>query len=170
MLRSNEVETKLPIAQVVVKAIVIHSPFAQEIASGEKDIEYRSWGSKYRGWLAIVAARQRDWGNDAGRAVCFVRLVDCREVGDKNFEWDLSNQCPLKYRLEIPGRLGLFDVTDLVPLESRLSMAAIDIAKPIVAAKKRRSKRRAAAPSDEEIIAEYTQAWKSARRAGKRKA
>ena len=100
-----------------VKAIVIRSPYAQQIAAGTKRVEYRTWRTLYRGWLAIVAARRRESGNDAGRAVCLVRLVDCVEVGHKDFKWKLADPRPLSRRSpwEIPGRLGLFDVTGQLP-------------------------------------------------------
>jgi hypothetical protein len=92
-----------------VKALVAHSPYAQEIASGEKDVEYRSWSTHYRGWLAIVAARRRESGTDAGRCVCIVRLVDV--VGQEgDYRWLLSDPIPLTERWIIPGRLGLFTV------------------------------------------------------------
>ena len=97
-----------------VKAIVVRSPWAQEIASGTKQIEWRCWRTHYRGWLAIVAARRRDSGTDAGRAVCLVRLTDCVEVGHKDYEWLLADPVPLAVRVEVPGRLGLFDVTELL--------------------------------------------------------
>jgi hypothetical protein len=105
-----------------VKALVVHSPYAQEIASGEKRIEYRCWSCRYRGWLAIVAARRRDSGADAGRVVCLVHLDDCIEAGPKDYEWHLSRPRPIAERIEIPGRLGLFEVSHLLPA-SVLAMA-----------------------------------------------
>ena len=98
-----------------VKAIVIRSPYAQQIAAGTKAMEYRSWRTVYRGWLAIVAARRRESGDDAGRVVCLVRLVDCVEAGHRDYEWHLSGPRPLAQRVELPGRLGLFDVTGHLP-------------------------------------------------------
>jgi hypothetical protein len=99
-----------------VKALVVHSPYAQEIASGEKPIEYRCWSCRYRGWLAIVAARRRESGADAGRCVCLVNLVDIQgEEG--NYEWMLENPIPLSQRVLIPGRLGIFDCVQYLPPE-----------------------------------------------------
>jgi hypothetical protein len=103
------------VTRPTVKALVVHSPYAQEIASGEKRIEYRCWPVRYRGWLAIVAARRRESGTDAGRAVCLVKLVDCVQAGHKDYEWMLESPVPLKERVDIPGRLGIFDVTDQLP-------------------------------------------------------
>ena len=97
-----------------VWALVVRSPYAQQIASGKKRIEYRVRRARYRGWLAIVAARRPESGDDAGRVVCLVKLVDCTgREGD--YEWHLTSAIPLKQRWEVPGRLGLFDVTARVP-------------------------------------------------------
>lgn len=40
-----------------MKAITIWQPWASAIAHGLKGIETRSWGTKYRGLLAIHAAK-----------------------------------------------------------------------------------------------------------------
>jgi hypothetical protein len=113
---------------VHVKAIVIRYPYWKEILKGIKTIEYRSWRTIYRGWLAIVAARQRESGSSAGNIVCFIPLKDCVEVGSKDYEWMLGTPVPVKERVEIPGRLGLFDVTDKIPetLKSELSNYTIE--------------------------------------------
>ena len=98
-----------------VKALVIRSPYAQQIAAGAKAVENRSWRTHYRGWLAIVAARRRDSGADAGRVVCVVRLTDCVEAGHRDHEWLLADPRPLTERVELPGRLGLYDMTGQLP-------------------------------------------------------
>ncbi len=111
-----------------IKALVIRSPWAQEVAAGTKAVEYRSWSTRYRGLLAIVAARRPESGSDAGRAVCLVTLADCIQTGG-DVEWVLADPVPLPADrpLLIPGRLGLFDVTDLVPAW------ALDLTGPAVA-------------------------------------
>lgn len=43
-----------------MKAITIHQPWATLIALGEKRLETRSWATKYRGPLAIHAAKRVD--------------------------------------------------------------------------------------------------------------
>ncbi|MFY0545471.1 ASCH domain-containing protein [Brevibacillus sp. H7] len=43
-----------------MKAITIHQPWATLIALGEKQFETRSWATKYRGQLAIHAAKKID--------------------------------------------------------------------------------------------------------------
>lgn len=73
---------------VRVRALNIKQPWAALIASGEKDLEVRSWRTDYRGPIVIVAskspARLRDIGKHAdlrhsaprGVALCIVELVD----------------------------------------------------------------------------------------------
>ncbi len=111
-----------------VKALVVHSPYAQQIAAGSKTIEHRSWRTHHRGLLAVVAARRPESGADAGRAVCLVTLADCVNTGGE-YEWVLADPVPLPAGrpIVIPGRLGLFDVTDLIPAW------ALDLAGPAVA-------------------------------------
>ncbi|MGD8188549.1 ASCH domain-containing protein [Brevibacillus ginsengisoli] len=43
-----------------MKAITIHQPWATLIALGEKQFETRSWATKYRGKIAIHAAKKID--------------------------------------------------------------------------------------------------------------
>lgn len=127
-----------------VKAIVVRSPYAQQIADGSKPIEYRCWKTHYRGWLAIVAARRRESGTDAGRVVCLVRITDCVEVGPKEFEWMLADPIPLTNRVELPGRLGLFDVSDQMPAQAMAVLTMMDKAPQAAAPPKRTAKRKAA--------------------------
>lgn len=43
-----------------IKALTIKQPWAWAIAAGHKDIENRSWGTDYRGPLAIHAGKEWD--------------------------------------------------------------------------------------------------------------
>jgi activating signal cointegrator 1 len=45
-----------------MKALTLWQPFATLVAAGVKEVETRSWGTSYRGILAIHAARK--WGED----------------------------------------------------------------------------------------------------------
>ncbi len=76
-------------------ALSIRQPHASMIASGVKTIEYRSWGTKHRGDLLIVAAayvprlkQHRDLVR--GCVVCLVKLVDVIEVEPRVHAWILS--------------------------------------------------------------------------------
>jgi ASCH domain-containing protein len=103
-----------------IKGLVVRTPFAQQIADGSKRIEYRSTRTNYRGWVAIIASRRKDSGDDAGRVVCLVRIIDCVENGRRDFHWKLANPIPIKQRVEIFGQLGLFDVPRRLPAAVRV--------------------------------------------------
>jgi ASCH domain-containing protein len=71
------------------RALTVKQPWASEIASGTKRIEYRSWATDYRGDLLITASSSPRSQGPAGCAICIVRLVDVRE-GDDEMEWYLA--------------------------------------------------------------------------------
>ncbi len=48
-----------------MKALTLWQPWATLVAVGAKRIETRSWGTSYRGWLAIHAARY--WSKETRR-------------------------------------------------------------------------------------------------------
>jgi hypothetical protein len=97
----------LPLTRI--KCLVVHLPYWEQIMLGEKTIEYRSWPTNHRGIMAIAAAKRKESGESAGRAVCTVNLVDVRKAGEKEFEWMLDDPRPI-YPVRINGRLGLFDI------------------------------------------------------------
>ena len=64
-----------------LKALSIKQPWASMIERGEKTIETRTWATKYRGPLLIVASKEpRINGLPSGKALCIVNLVDCRPM------------------------------------------------------------------------------------------
>lgn len=116
-----------------MKVIVVRQPWAWLIVNGFKDIENRSWKTRYRGLLLIQAsaglptkrnleefrlfARRR--GVDlpeefeTGGVVGMVQLKDCvTSSRSKWFEgpigWVLSNPRKLPF-VPLKGQLGLFD-------------------------------------------------------------
>jgi hypothetical protein len=116
-----------------VKVIVIRQPWAWLIVQGFKDIENRTWNTRYRGTLLIQAsanlpakgkleeirlfARKRgvelpeDF--ERGGIVGTVQLDDCvTSSTSKWFEgpvgWVLSKPKKLRF-IPLKGRLGLFD-------------------------------------------------------------
>jgi hypothetical protein len=86
-----------------VKALSLWQPHAQAIALGLKTFETRHWSTRYRGPLAIHAAR-RAWT-------------------ENEHEWDISARHKLKRRMEDCGRFGMeygavvcvVDLKDCVP-------------------------------------------------------
>jgi hypothetical protein len=103
-----------------VKAISLKQPWANLIASGQKTIETRLWGTDYRGELLIVSSK-RPKIEPAGCAVAVAELIECRpmtladeraalcEVYENAVAWVFRNVRPLK-PFPVNGQLGIFDV------------------------------------------------------------
>src|SRR5688500_640704 len=62
-----------------MKALSLRQPWANLIASGQKTIETRTWGTNYRGPLLIVSSKSPDIP-PAGYALAVVDLLDCRPM------------------------------------------------------------------------------------------
>ena len=60
-----------------MKALSVHQPYANRIASGEKTIELRTRNTSHRGPLLIVAAKEGD-GEPKGMALAIVDVIDSR--------------------------------------------------------------------------------------------
>jgi hypothetical protein len=116
-----------------VKVLVVRQPWAWLIVHGFKDIENRSWKTRYRGKLLIQASanlpskdhleEDRRWVKkrgvklpeelETGGIVGMVELVDCvYRSRSKWFEgpvgWVLIKPKRLPF-MPLKGRLGLFD-------------------------------------------------------------
>jgi hypothetical protein len=116
-----------------MKVIVIRQPWAWLIVHGFKDIENRSWRTRYRGTLLIQASAtlptRREFEEilrfvrkrrvklpedfESGGIVGMVELEDCVTISrSKWFEgpvgWVLSNPKRLRF-IPLKGQLGLFD-------------------------------------------------------------
>jgi hypothetical protein len=114
-----------------MKAITVRQPFAWLIVTGRKDIENRSWPTKYRGPLLIhAAAKFRDWPlskienrygirlppieeMNCGGLVGMCELVDCVDAhkskwfeGDYGFVLRNARQIPF---VGMAGKLGLWN-------------------------------------------------------------
>jgi len=93
------------------------------IASGFKDIEYRTWKTGYRGPLLICSSS--NWGADEpcpaserdkyprGVAVCIVDLVDIQESEEEPglYEWLLEDPGRVE-PVPVKGKLHLFEVDE----------------------------------------------------------
>jgi hypothetical protein len=119
-----------------MKAISIRQPWAALIVAGIKDIENRSWPTKYRGQLLIHASQKFDkvglemmkkmkipeiiiktMKDYRGGIIGEVNLVDC--VKESKSEWFegpygfvIKNARPLWFK-PCKGKLGIFDVDNL---------------------------------------------------------
>jgi hypothetical protein len=116
-----------------MKVIVIRQPWAWLIVHGFKDIENRSWTTRYRGTLLIQASAGRPTKRnlegirlfaqergvelpedfERGGIVGMVKLEDCvTSSRSKWFEgpigWVLSHPRKLQF-IPLKGQLGLFD-------------------------------------------------------------
>ena len=89
---------------VTVKALTVCQPYAHLIAIGEKRVENRTWGTHYRGPVAIHAGRSWAWmragdaehypGMAFGAVVAVAELAACLHICDvragrapDGFEW-----------------------------------------------------------------------------------
>lgn len=110
-----------------MKALTLRQPFANMIARGEKTIETRTWSTKYRGRLAIHAARskKRYLGLHPeppyGAIVAVVTVVYCRPmkyadeaaaccmVYPDAQAWLLEDIVEVK-PVYMPGAMGVFNI------------------------------------------------------------
>ena len=124
-----------------MKALNVKQPWAWLIANGYKGIETRTWATRYRGPLLIVASKGKmnkiikkvfheqfpSAEVDYGQAVCVVDLVDCRlmttadeesaacSIYDRAHSWVLRNTRKIN-PFPVKGQLGLYDTP--VPIET----------------------------------------------------
>jgi hypothetical protein len=106
-----------------MKVIVIRQPWAWLIVNGFKDVENRSWATRYRGPLLIQASEYREYARgrgvklpeqiDLGGIIGMARIDDC--VKESRSQWFIG---PVGWLLSRPkklpfsplkGQLGLFD-------------------------------------------------------------
>lgn len=127
-----------------MKALSVRQPWALEINDGIKNLEFRTWETKYRGPL-LICASSKDSGLwidvevggvvetlplPTGCMMCVVNLVDVRpakaaEVKAAGGEWHPGIFAWVfegGYEVEpepVKGRLNLFEVPDeaIVPME-----------------------------------------------------
>jgi ASCH domain len=103
----------------MMMALTVRQPWAAQLVTGRKIIEWRSWPTRYRGPLLIHAGRRRDGpdthpiGLVTGAIIGQVTLVRCEylgALGEADWAWHMIE--PIVFRLPIPlsGRQGLFEV------------------------------------------------------------
>lgn len=122
-----------------MKALTICQPFASLIASGEKRVENRIWGTSYRGPLLIHAGKSREWlvrrppdGMVFGAIIAVVDLLDTilkanithpdvvrrypwlpeHEHAHGPWCWVLGSVRAVEPPVPWRGALGLFDVPE----------------------------------------------------------
>ncbi len=71
-----------------VKAISIEGEYVEKIIAGEKKYEYRSWPTKHRGKIAIMAKALA--GMNRGYIAAIADLTDCKKI-DGGYAFELQN-------------------------------------------------------------------------------
>ena len=111
-----------------MKAISIRNPYAHMILCGEKEFEFRTWRTDYRGDLLICSSANPKIKNTiSGHALCIVRLNDIIEVTNKNYKefgldredvqdgklyaWQLTEHRVIK-PFPVKGKLNFFNIDD----------------------------------------------------------
>ena len=114
-----------PKNEPVRRALSVRQPFAHLIIHGGKNVENRTWATRYRGPLAIHASGTmrkqlaRKYGLDpekllTGHVVGIVDIVDCvddsrsRWAEKGSWHWILKNPRPLRNPVKRKGKLGIF--------------------------------------------------------------
>ncbi len=112
-------------------ALSIKQPWAWLITSGQKDIENRSWPTKYRGPILIHAGKQRDrefndrglppinyigYKDQIGGIIGIAEIVDCVTKSDSpwffgEYGFVLANARPVPF-YPCKGQLGIFQVPE----------------------------------------------------------
>lgn len=119
-----------------LKCLTICQPYASMIASGEKRIENRTWGTSHRGILAIHAGKSlRYYGGETpepgtpfGAIIAVAKLLSCMRCDERFLDWCrfqgpryadhaegevcwvLDDIRPLQNPIGMNGARGLFDV------------------------------------------------------------
>ena len=106
-----------------LRALTIRQPFAWQIMTGEKPIEYRSWKNEYRGLLLIHVsskvklsrAEAAEWpaANVYGVILGSV-VLDRIEGQEGDYEWCLRDPRPLAEPIRCVGGLGLWKPKEAV--------------------------------------------------------
>ena len=112
-----------------MKVLTVRQPWASLIVAGIKDVENRSWRTKYRGKLGIhAAAKVEEEAMDLyshllnhdlplGALVGSVRLVDCVKnyrspwASRGHWHWVLADPKELARPRWMSGRLGLWTLS-----------------------------------------------------------
>jgi hypothetical protein len=105
-----------------MKAISLKQPWAHLICLGEKTIETRTWPTRYRGDILIVASmKPKIQDLPVGVAVCIAEISDCRkmviedeskaccEIYENAYSWILENIRKIK-PFPVKGKLGIYEV------------------------------------------------------------
>lgn len=97
-----------------LRALSVRQPYAEQILSGHKQVEYRSRLTHFRGIVYLYACKAREpvaafqaAGLEAeklifGKLIGTVEIVDCTR-GKEGYEWHLQNARRFRHPQEITG-------------------------------------------------------------------
>ena len=105
-----------------MKAISLRQLWANLVASGQKTIETRTWGTEYRGPLLIVSSKSPDIP-PAGYALAVVDLLDCRQMT----KHDETAACCSIYPNAIAWVLGNVRRLRVFPVKGQRRIFEIDV-------------------------------------------
>lgn len=94
-----------------MKALSLRPQWAHLVLCEEKNIEYRTWQTDYRGELLICSSQSPKIKNTiAGHALCVVTLSNITYDETENiYEWHLTNVRAIK-PFPVRGKLRIYDV------------------------------------------------------------
>jgi len=94
-----------------MRALSVCQPFAEQILTGEKRIEYRTIPTKLKGERVYIYASKRERKDvyrkikvepgtySTGVIVGSVEVVGCKKMGERNYHWLLANPIRAKRKL-----------------------------------------------------------------------
>lgn len=98
-----------PDPELGLRALTIQQPHVGEILRGRKPIEFRTWGTDYRGDLLLTASANPRTLGPFGCTICVCELHECEQDDDGVFCWGVRNPRAVK-QLAVKGRLFLWKV------------------------------------------------------------
>lgn len=93
------------------RVLSLYPEWAWEIIHGDKDVEYRTWSTQYRGRILIHASSKRGGNQGIPRSAIIgaVNLVDCVTEAESDVHWLLRNPAPIEPIVQnVKGKLGLW--------------------------------------------------------------
>lgn len=102
-----------------MKALSIKELYVSNIIAGDKEIEYRSWKTDYRGDILICTSLTMEPGfgfikkyMPVGYATVVIELYDITfDENEKIYNWHIRNPRIIK-PIPVKGKLHLFDIDD----------------------------------------------------------
>lgn len=99
-----------------MKSLTLYPNWAHDVWTGEKQIEYRSWKTSYRGPILICAGAKKQKGLISGHALCVVKIKQVIQYPDGTYGWMLTPfETGESYHIEpfpVKGKVRFFETDD----------------------------------------------------------